>query len=95
MYYCKTKKYHKNFSTKLITAIMAVRNPKQVKLQPKHRVLTYGYKTVPWLSVSGIWLEELGFKAGDTVRILTSEKQLIIELIENQIPEKQTLKKRK
>lgn len=73
---------------------MAVRNPKEVKLQSKHRVLTYGYKTVPWLSLNGIWLEELGFKAGDTVRILTSEKQLIIELIENQIPEKQPLKKR-
>lgn len=74
---------------------MAVRNPKQVKLQPKHRALTYGCKKVPWLSVSGVWLEELGFKAGDTVRILTSEKQLIIELIENQIPEKPILKKRK
>lgn len=73
---------------------MAIRNPREVKLQPKHRALTYGYKIVPWLSVNGIWLEELGFKAGDTVRILTSEKQLIIELIENQIPEKPTLKKR-
>ncbi|WP_163411599.1 SymE family type I addiction module toxin [Flavobacterium ajazii] len=74
---------------------MAIQNPKQVKLQPKHRALTYGCKKVPWLSVSGVWLEELGFKAGDMVRILTSEKQLIIELIENQIPEKPILKKRK
>lgn len=73
---------------------MVVRNPRAVKLQPKHRILTYGYRTVPWLSVSGIWLEELGFKAGDTVRILTGEKQLIIELIEDQDPEKQTYKKR-
>lgn len=73
---------------------MAVRNPKEVKLQSKHRVLTYGYKTVPWLSLNGVWLEELGFKAGDTVRILTSEKQLIIELIEDQNLEKPTLKKR-
>ena len=73
---------------------MAIRNPKEIKLQPKHRVLTYGYKTVPWLSVNGVWLEELGFKAGNTVRILTSEKQLIIELIEDQSPEKQTQKKR-
>jgi hypothetical protein len=73
---------------------MAIRNPKEIKLQPKHRALTYGSKKVPWLSVSGVWLEELGFKAGDTVRILTSEKQLIIELIEDQNPEKPTLKKR-
>jgi len=94
MYYCITKKYYKNFSTKVITAIMAIRNPKEVKLQSKHRVLTYGYKTVPWLSLNGVWLEELGFKAGDTVRILTSEKQLIIELIEDLNPEKPTQKKR-
>jgi hypothetical protein len=73
---------------------MATKNPREVKLQPKHRALTYGYKTVPWLSVNGIWLEELGFKAGDTVRILTGKKQLIIELIEDHNPEKQTLKTR-
>ncbi|WP_394772661.1 SymE family type I addiction module toxin [Flavobacterium sp.] len=58
---------------------MAVRNPKEVKLQSKHRVLTYGYKTVPWLSVSGVWLEEMGFKVGDTVNIIIREKLLIIE----------------
>ena len=78
---------------------MPTRNTKQVKLQPKHRILTYGCKKVPWLSVSGVWLEKLGFKVGDTVRILTREKLLIIEILEdkgktNQNKEKQTPKKR-
>lgn len=82
---------------------MATINSKQIKLQPKHRELTYGHKTVPWLSVSGIWLEELGFKVGDTVNIIIREKLLIIEPVEitqhqevyqNVIREvKQTLKK--
>lgn len=63
---------------------MAVRNLKHVKLQPKRRESSGGYKIVPWLNVSGLWLEELGFKAGDMVRILTREKLLIIELVEEQ-----------
>ncbi|MEP7094752.1 MAG: SymE family type I addiction module toxin [Flavobacterium sp.] len=61
---------------------MAVRNPKQIKLQPKHRELSRGHKIVPWLSVSGVWLEELGFKVGDTVNIIIREKLLIIEPVE-------------
>lgn len=58
---------------------MTTQATKQVKLQPKHRVLTYSRKIVPWLSVSGVWLEELGFKIGDTVNITIREKLLIIE----------------
>lgn len=58
---------------------MATINSKQVKLQPKHRELSHGHKIVPWLSVSGVWLEKLGFKVGDTVNIIIREKLLIIE----------------
>lgn len=65
---------------------MSSRNPKQLKIQSKHRELTHSYKTVPWLSLSGVWLEELGFKIGDTVKVITREKLLIIELGENQSP---------
>lgn len=79
--------------------IMAIRNSKQVKLQSKYRKLSYGHKTVPCLSVSGVWLAKLGFKVGDTVRILTREKLLIIEILEdkgktNQNKENQTSEKR-
>jgi hypothetical protein len=68
---------------------MAIGNSKQIKLQPKHRELSRGHKTVPWLSVSGVWLEELGFKVGDTVKIIIREKLLIIEPVE--FPEDQQL----
>lgn len=61
---------------------MAEYKSRQVKLQPKHRELAGGGKNVPWLNVSGVWLEELGFKVGDVVRISAREKLLIIELAE-------------
>jgi toxic protein SymE len=70
---------------------MAVTNSKQVKLQAKQRGLTYGDKTVPWLNLSGVWLEELGFKVGDTVNIIIREKLLIIEPVE--IPQDQEIYK--
>lgn len=72
---------------------MATRNDKQVKLQPKHRALAWGnQKTVPWLTVSGVWLEELGFNIGDTVRITTREKLLIIEPLEEEAKAEQEYK---
>lgn len=52
---------------------------KKVKLQPKYRQLTYSQKTVPELKISGVWLEDLGFKSGDTVNITTCEGTLIIK----------------
>ena len=52
---------------------------KKVKLQPKHRQLAYSTKIVPELKISGVWLEEIGFKAGDTVNITVREELLIIQ----------------
>lgn len=57
---------------------MTGKTTKQIKLQPKHRALSWGSKIVPWLSVSGVWLEQNGFKAGDTVTITVEKNQLII-----------------
>lgn len=71
---------------------MATRNTKQIKLQPKHRELSGGQKIVPWLNVSGVWLEELGFKVGDTVSITTREKLLIIEPLEGEAKAEQEYK---
>ncbi len=39
-------------------------------------------KSVPMLRVSGMWLEELGFKTGDFVRIKCEDGQLVISLNE-------------
>lgn len=51
-----------------------------VKLQPKHRKLSWGnQKVVPELRVNGIWLEQHGFKAGDQVEITVRQNELIIK----------------
>jgi toxic protein SymE len=59
---------------------MAEKTTKKVKLQPKYRALAWGnQKIVPWLTVSGVWLEQHGFKAGQMVSITIEENQLIIK----------------
>lgn len=59
---------------------MAEKTIKRIKLQPKHRALAWGnYKVVPWLTISGVWLEQNGFKIGGTVIITIEENQLIIK----------------
>ena len=44
-------------------------------------------KSVPMLRISGLWLEELGFKPGDFVRIKCEDGQLIINLNEEKAQE--------
>lgn len=71
---------------------MASINTKKIKLQPKYRQLSCGQKIVPWLNLSGVWLEELGFKVGDTLNITIREKLLIIEPLEGEAKEDQDYK---
>lgn len=47
---------------------------KKVKLQPKYRQLAYRVKIVPELKISGVWLEALGFEAGQMVSVTTRKK---------------------
>jgi toxic protein SymE len=58
---------------------MAKRNTRQVKLHSKHRALQQHSKQVPWLNISGVWLEKAGFKAGDQVEITVKNNLLIIK----------------
>jgi toxic protein SymE len=58
---------------------MAKPTTKKIKLQPKYRILAYTQKIVPELKVSGVWLEQNGFKAGETVSITIEENQLTIK----------------
>lgn len=56
-------------------------------VRKEYRDLTVGDiyrngKSVPMLRVSGLWLEELGFKTGDFVKIKCEDGQLIISLNE-------------
>lgn len=67
---------------------------KQIKLQPRYRDASCDRRIVPWLNVSGVWLEELGFKVGDVVNITTREKLLIIEPLEGHEKTEQDYKSR-
>ena len=66
---------------------MAQKQIKRVKLHSKYR--RYGNtllnedagKQVPWLTVSGIWLEAAGFNVGDPVEITIENKTLTIKNI--------------
>ena len=52
---------------------------RQIKLQPKHCQLAHSNKIVPELKISGEWLKDLGFEAGQTVTITTNNRELIIK----------------
>ena len=38
-----------------------------------------GIKQVPWLNVSGVWLEQAGFNIGLQVEIIVRDQELIIK----------------
>jgi toxic protein SymE len=59
----------------------AVKATRVVKLQSKYRANASAWqeaKEVPWLTISGVWLEQAGFKAGQQVEIKIERNQLII-----------------
>ena len=81
---------------------MAKQASRQLKVYGLHR--SADNKEVPQLRISGIWIEQLGFKVGETVNVTTRDRLLIIEPVEGQAKEetnykatlkevKQTLKK--
>jgi toxic protein SymE len=57
---------------------------RKVKLHSKYRAvnggwINSGYQAIPWLNVSGQWLERAGFKAGDPVEITIENNTLTIK----------------
>lgn len=69
---------------------MKTASSKCVKLHYRNRACrgnASGNKSVPWLNISGVWLEKLGFEIGDTVRIIARDKLLIIEPLEHDAEE--------
>lgn len=61
---------------------MAKENIRKAKLHTKYHPATKPWRTdreVPWLNLSGRWLEEAGFRAGDAVDIRVEENMLIIK----------------
>ena len=61
---------------------MSKENIRRVKLQSKYRALQTGWqggKNVAWLNVSGVWLEQAGFKPGDQIEITVENNLLTIK----------------
>lgn len=63
---------------------MQTKSTRQVKLYGKYRPSrAWGYhhpgKNVPWLNLSGVWLEQAGFYIDDPIEITVSKNQLIIK----------------
>ena len=63
---------------------MATKQTRRVKLHSKFRRMPTSFfdmntgKVVPWLNVSGEWLQKAGFNVGDAVEITVENKRLTI-----------------
>ena len=57
---------------------------KKIKIQPKYRRRTYDVIWIPEIKMEGKWLENLGFKQGEHVKVEWKHKKLIITLIEDE-----------
>lgn len=58
---------------------------RKLKLQPEYRATNTGnrLKTVPSLKLSGVWLEQSGFKAGHQVTVTVMDEELIIKTLKS------------
>ena len=57
---------------------------KRAKLHGKYRSQCYRSsvnRNLPWLNLSGIWLEQAGFCIGQQIEIRIEDKQLIIKAL--------------
>ena len=79
---------------------MKAKTTRQLKVYQQHRSLSSGTRIVPELRLTGVWIEQLGFKIGERVNITMRDRLLIIEPIEGETnykaalqEVKQTLKK--
>ncbi|MFY0601951.1 MAG: SymE family type I addiction module toxin [Cyclobacteriaceae bacterium] len=57
---------------------------KKIKIQPKHRRRTYDEIWIPEIKMEGKWLEKLGFKKGEHVKVEWKRNKLILTPIENE-----------
>ena len=55
---------------------------KTAKIHEKGVERTYGWKSVPWLNLSGIWLEKAGFDIGDSITIAVTPNKIVITVAE-------------
>lgn len=69
---------------------MAQQTARRLKVYGTHR--SADNKEVPELRLTGIWVEQLGFKVGDLVNITTRDRLLIIEPVEGEAKEETNYK---
>lgn len=62
---------------------MAKKNERKLKLQPEHSPRAYYSRIVPSLKLSGVWLEQSGFKAGQRVTVTIMDEELIIKTLKS------------
>ncbi|MGO4294391.1 SymE family type I addiction module toxin [Chitinophaga sp. RAB17] len=55
-------------------------NDRKAKLHYKSAPRVYEYKKVPWINLSGLWLEKAGFDIGDSITISVNEGALTIRV---------------
>ncbi len=61
-------------------SIKTPKHHRQIKLHPFHSPRAYSrYRTIPSLKLSGIWLEQSGFRHGETVEVIVRDNELIIK----------------
>lgn len=56
-----------------------VNNTRLIKLGGKAHPRDRGYKYLPWLNLSGVWLEQAGFAIGDQLEITVCNGHLEIK----------------
>jgi toxic protein SymE len=57
---------------------MSKTNTRTLTIHSKYRALTYGSTIIPEIRLEGKWLQELGFKMGQKVKIVMEENRLVI-----------------
>lgn len=61
---------------------MATKQTRLIKLHGKYQTVKdhwNGGRDVPWLNISGLWLEQAGFKVGDQIEVTVGRRVLKIK----------------
>lgn len=54
---------------------------KHARIHYKNIQTTHGYNTVPWLNLSGAWLEMAGFPISTAIMVTVFKKKIVIKKI--------------
>lgn len=61
-------------------------NFRKLKIHTKYQSRKYGEEKIPEIRLEGKWLEALGFKQGQTVKIKQQKNKLTITVVNEQKP---------